>query len=244
MVDGESSKTFHKEIKKIPGIFVIKRRGYKRSPARRLALKKAEKLFRIKVIIITELEKVSLVADNISQVVRPILDDAADIVIPKREEKIFKATYPDYMYQSEIEGNGMYNEALRINGLLSSLDEDLDTFFGPRVLKNDLKIVSLFTRQYRINTMGSLFDTFLYDTEEYANALYFPIVLALKKRVRVKSITILFKYPETQKANEEKGQRQLFIEKRKSQRLAILIELLHFVYYLDNKRQSGVSLLR
>lgn len=244
VVDGESSKTFHKEIKKIPGVIVLKRRGYKRSPARRLALRKASKLFGVRAIIITELEKVSLVADYIPIVVKPILDGDIDIVIPKREEKSFQATYPDYMYQSEIEGNGMYNEALRINGLLSSSDEDLDAFFGPRVLKNEPKIVSLFMRQYHINTMGSLFDKFLYDAEQYSNALYFPIVLALKKGARVKSVTIPFIYPETQKVNEEKGQRQLFIEKRKSQRLAILVELLHFIYYLDKKRQSEVRLVR
>ena len=42
-----------------------------------------------------------------------------------------------------------------------------------------------------------------------------------------------FKYPDLQKQNEEKGSRELFLEKRKAQRISLIVELLHFVAYLE-----------
>ena len=81
--------------------------------------------------------------------VKTILNNQADIVIPKREENFFKKTYSDYQYQSEIEGNKLYNEILRTNGLFKDND-DLDLFFGPRVFLNHPKIVSLFTKKFHL----------------------------------------------------------------------------------------------
>ena len=137
------------------------------------------------------------------------------------------------MYESEVEANKIFNEILRIQGLLSSHDDDLDMFFGPRIFRNDKKIISLFMKKYFLSSLQSSFTKDFFDVEDYSNVLYFSIVLGLKKHFRIKGITIPFVYPKLQKENEEKGERALFLEKRKNQRLSILIELLHFVNYLQ-----------
>lgn len=233
VVDGKSSKTFQKEIKNIGTIIFARRRHPKRSPAKRQAIKIAAKQEGIKVIVLTEPEKVSLVTDCIPFLVKPILEGKADIVVPKRDDELFASSYPSYMYESEFEGNKIYNEILRVQGLLSSHEDDLDMFFGPKVFRNDKKIISLFMKKYSLSSLQSSFTKEFFDVEDYSNVLYFSIVLGLKKHFRIKGITVPFVYPKIQKENEEKGERALFVEKRKNQRLSILVELLHFVNYLQ-----------
>lgn len=233
VVDGKSSKTFHKTVEDIEGIIFTKRRNSKRSPAKRQAIKIAAKQDGVKIIVLTEAEKVSLVTDCISLLSKPILEGDADIVVPKREKKLFVATYPSYMHESEEEGNKIYNEILRVYGLLQSHDEDLDMFFGPRVFRNENKVIRLFMKKYTISSLGSSFTKEFFDVEDYSNILFFPVVLGMKRNFHIKSITVPFVYPKIQKDNEEKGERVLFLEKRKNQRLSLLIELLHFVNYLN-----------
>lgn len=228
VADGKSTRTFRQELSKIDGAIIIKRRSPKRSASKRQALKKAIKLPTIKVIVMTEPEKVSFITDCILQVVKPILSEEADIVVPKRQDKLFKKTYPDYQYESESEANKLYNEVLRANGFLLKRSENLDMFFGPRVLPNNPKIIKLFTKRYLLNTRNVSLEEDYFDIEEYSNIGYFPIVIALKKGLRVKSIVVPFSYPKAQKKNEEVS-KELFHKKRKTQRLALLSELLHFV---------------
>ncbi len=232
VVNGGSSKTFAKELSSIKGIIVIRRRGKKRSPGKRMGIRIASKLPGVKVIVISEAEKVSIVTDCIPQIVEPIINDLADVVVPKREQNLFKSTYPQYMFESEMEGNKIYNEVLTANNLLRSNLESLDMFFGPRAFRNDPKIISLFMKRYHI--LSSEY----FDSEEWSNTLYFPIILALKKGFVVKSITVPFSYPKIQKENEEKNAKDMFFEKRKTQRLGLLIELLHFISFIreDKKR--------
>lgn len=230
VADGKSSKTFRKELSRMNGLLVIKRKSLKRSVARRQTLKKASRLESVKAIIMTEPEKISLL-DSIEKIASPILEGRTDIVVPKRNPDLFQKTYPNYMYESEIEGNKLYNETLRTNGLLK-INEDLDMFFGPRIFRNDKKITSLFTRNYYLKIGKGAYLNSYFDHETYSTTLYFPIVLALKKNLRVMSIDIPFKYPKIQKDSEEKGSRELFLEKRKNQRISILVELLHFTSYI------------
>ena len=234
--DGGSSKTFTKELSGINGIFVIKKRNKKRSPGKRMSIRVASKLAGIKVIVILEVEKVSMITKCIIQIAEPIINGLADVVVPKREQNLFKSTYPEYMFESEMEGNKIYNEILRANNLLNPSLESLDMFFGPRAFRNDKKIIALFMRKYHI--LSSEY----FDSEEWSNTLYFPIALALKKNYRVQSVTVPFAYPNTQRDNEEKGERELFLEKRKAQRLGLLVELLHFINYLEKNRNSRMKL--
>jgi hypothetical protein len=144
------------------------------------------------------------------------------------------------MYESEVEGNLIYCEALRANGLLSSHEEDLDVFFGARVFRNDAKLLKFLFSHYEANPFNSLLEHKLFNLEEYSNSQFFPVVKALLKKKKVVSVTVPFRYPEKQKENEEKGDKSFFILKRRYQRLTILIELMHFLGYLSNKKTRKI----
>lgn len=242
--DGQSSKTFRKELKKIPGIILIKRRSPKRSPSKRQAILKAAKLPGVKVIVLTEAEKVSLVSDCLLQIVEPILKEEAEIVVPKRNDELFRQSYPDYQYESEVEGNKTYNEELVSHKLLDIGDDSLDMFFGPRVLANKKNVLSLFMRRYHFSIVDVSFPKWYFDADEFSNVNYFPVVAALKKGMKVKSVEVNFRYPDLQKQNEEKGSREVFLEKRKAQRIGLIVELLHFVAYLEKYRGLRVRAVK
>lgn len=241
LVDGKSTNTFKKEITKIEGVRLVKRRARKRSPNKRQAITLASQIPGVKVIIQTEAEKVSVITDCLEQMVKPLLFGDIDIVIPKREAKLFKESYPSYMYESEVEGNKVYNEGLRAYGLLGSDQEDLDLFFGPRAYRNDPKILQLLHKRYHINTNNLSFPSTYFDLEELSNAQFFPFIIALKKKMKVLSVEVPFVYPKIQKENEEKGAYELFIEKRKAQRLSLIVELLHFLSYLNKNPGSRLK---
>lgn len=234
VADWQSPRTFRKELSSFSNLILIRRRSPKRSPSKRQALSKATKFPGVRAIIISEPEKTSLVKESVPLIVTPILNGEADIVVPKRDDKLFKETYPPYQYESEVEGNRTYNEELRSHKLINISDNDFDMFFGPRAFSNDRKIVSLFMRRYRFSIAHASFPSWYFDAEELSNTNFFPIVSALRKGLKVKSIEIPFSYPKIQKENEEIGQKNLFFEKRKAQRIGLIVELLHFVAYLEN----------
>lgn len=244
VVDGKSSLSFKRELLQFDTLHVIKRKSVKRSPSKRLAIKKASKLSGVKAIILSEPEKTSLISECLWEIVMPILKGETDIVIPKRSDQLFKASYPFYMYESEVEGNKIYNEALRTHGLLDPSTEDLDMFFGPRVIRNDRKIIALFMRRYSMRIGRYMITNELFEPEEYSNAQFFPIVQALKRGLKVLSVEVPFRYQTIQKENEEIGQRDNFFEKRRTQRMSILIDLMHFLSYLERKKVSGIRAVR
>lgn len=241
LVDGNSAKTFVVELKRIPGVKVLQSKVHKRSPNRRKAIFEASSIEGIKAIVMTEIEKVSVVTDCMEQIVKPVLVGEADVVVPKREDALFKKTYPLYMYESEVEGNLLYNEGLRSNGLLSTHQEDLDLFFGVRVFRNNRRLLKQLLSHYEASPFNSLMHHKLFDLEEYSDAQFFPVVKALALGFRVISVEVPFKYPETQKENEEKGERDDFILKRKYQKVTILIELMHFLGYLEKKKTRSIK---
>ncbi len=241
IVDGGSAKTFYSELKRIPGVKLFKAKIAKRSPNRRKAIFEASKIPGVKAIVMTEIEKVSLVTDCMREIVAPVLSDQADLVIPRREVTLFKKTYPSYMFESEVEANLLYSEALRANGLLSAHAEDLDVFFGARVFKNDPKMLKYLFSHYEANPFDTLLEHKLFNLEEYSNAQFFPVVKALVRRLRVVSVTVPFKYPEKQKENEEVGDREHFILKRRYQRLTIIVELMHFLGFLGDKQTRKIT---
>lgn len=237
VVDGKSTGTFREELKQIPNIIFQTRKGVKRSPGKRQAFRIASKIPGVLAIVATEAEKYSLFTDCMPDIVKPILEDEADIVIPQREDTLFKKTYPKYMYESEIEANRLYNEVLRTHGFLSTNVSDFDLFFGPRVFRNDRKILSLFLKRYIFSIGNVLFPEEYFDTEQLSNAQFFPVVLALKKKLRIKQVTVPFSYPILQKDNEDVGLRDTFIAKRSAQRMGLLLELMHLINALQGKKR-------
>ena len=83
----------------------------------------------------------------------------------------------------------------------------------------------------RYNVLSSEF----FDVDEWSNAVYFPVLLAFKKGLRVQSVTVPFSYPKLQKKNEEVDAKEIFLEKRKAQRLGLLVELLRFISFIQKK---------
>lgn len=234
IVDGKSSRSFNKLLKNFPSIILIKKLSPKRSPAKRQAFKAASKIDGVKVIIACEGEKVSLL-DSIIPIVKPILENKADIVVPKREETLFKETYPNYMYESEKEGNKLYNEQLRFHHLIKG--DYWDLFFGPRVFCNNPKVLSLFLKKFHFQKDQKSLEEY-FDPEEYSNALYFPIIIGLQKKFKVKCVKIPFSYPKLQKINETIGAKEFFVEKRQNQRIATLLHLMYLLNYLQRKSKK------
>ncbi|MBI2641670.1 hypothetical protein HYW87_03695, partial [Candidatus Roizmanbacteria bacterium] len=188
VADGKSSKTFRNIILHIPRLVIIKRKSLKRSVAKRQVIKKASTLANVKIIIITEPEKVSLL-DSLDKITKSILEGRADVVIPRRNIVLFQKSYPSYMHESEIEGNKLYNEVLRTNKILKKKD-DLDMFFGPCAFANTQRVVSLFTRPYHLKISKSAYlDSYFY-SDPISVPIDFGIVMSLKKRFRVKSVDI------------------------------------------------------
>lgn len=228
VVDSEDPKEFREELLKLKGgMQIINRKSLQSSPAKRQAFTAASKLPNIKVIIASEPEKISLI-DSIPTIVKPILEGKADIVVAKRNNKLFRQSFPDYMYYSETEGNKLYNNQLRLHHLLPNQDDELDIFFGPRAFANTPKNLKLFTRKYLNPIKDTLPDKY-FDPEKYSNTLYFPIVAALKDNLKIMSVEIPFLYPRLQKLNESSGARDFFIKKRKSQKIGILRELMSYL---------------
>lgn len=183
VVDGKSSRNFQNKLKTFSKLHILKRQGIKRAPAKRKSLLAASKLPKVKTIILCEAEKVSILK-NIRQIIEPILENSVDIVIPKRQENLFKKTYLAYMYTSETEGNRLYNQQLQSHNIIPK-NISFDWFFGPRALSNKPKILSLFRKKFmeEQNTISEYSDP-----EELSNILFFPIVTALKKGYNVKNM--------------------------------------------------------
>lgn len=240
--DGKSTKTFRRDLEAIPGAIILKRKTKTSGEGKRTAIDRLSKIPGVEVIVLTEPEKVSILTHCLEQITSPILHDKADIVIPKREDGLFKATYPKYMYDSEREGNSIYNEALRANDLLPEELLTMDTFFGPRVFRNNPQIVQIVKRKYHFSGVSLLEK--LYDPDIYSNVQFFPILNALKKKLRVVSVEVPFRYPHLQKENEDVGQREEFIAKRNLQRVSILIDLMHFLSFLKKNKNSRVRILQ
>lgn len=241
LVDGGSAKTFVSELKKIKGIKLFQSKIHKRSPSRRKAISEASKIPGIKAIVMTEIEKVSVITDSIDIIVSPILHGEADLVVPKREDGLFKKTYPKYMYESESEGNLLYNEALRANGLLSAHASELDVFFGVRAFRNNKKMLKYLFSHYEAHPFDSLMASKLLDLEEYSNSQFFPVVKALHQGYNVVGVQIPFLYPDKQKENEENGEREHFLLKRRYQKLTIIIELMHFLGFLAGNKTRKIK---
>lgn len=241
LVDGGSSKTFVSELKKTNGLKLFQSKLPHRSPNRRKALFEASKILGIRAIVMTEIEKVSFITDCLVASVKPVLEGLADVVVPKREISLFRKSYPDYMFESENEGNLFYNESLRSAGLLSTHEEDLDVFFGARVFKNDKKMLKELFSKYKAHPFNSILANKLFNFEEYSNAQFFPVVRGLSSGYRVMSVTVPFMYPEKQKQNEDRGEKELFVLKRRYQKLTIIVELMHFLGYINHKKTRKIK---
>ncbi len=239
IVDGGSSEAFHRELQQRKIVFENEReRGM--SASRRQVFTLAENQPGAEVICWMEPEKLSLLTDDLfAQAAEPILRGDADVIVPARTEESWQ-TYPTYQQDSEKRANTHLNGLLRTRGLLTSEEDDLDLFFGPRIYANRPEVRELFHRQFAKKekiTKSTLHK--IVDPERYSDATFFPIANALQKGLRVESVSIEYRHPPKQTAFEE-GNSDLD-RKRDAQRRTIVTEMIHLLRLQKEDPRSHLS---
>lgn len=238
LVDGGSSQLFHQALEGL-GINFEKEEsslGLGQGSSRRQALEIARAIPGVEVLCQTEPEKVHFVANSLISLSAPILREEADIVVPQRDQESF-ATYPKYQARTEIRANRLYNKILRKYGLLLDNSPDIDFWFGVRLLANKPEIVDEFERVFLLtyydpeDTIDHLLSSVRPDA--YSNPLFFPVLTALEKGIRIKSVPIHYEHPENQTRFEEGNDE--FDRKRDFQRRIIIRELIYLLRILMNR---------
>ena len=236
VVDGGSSAEFRKTLS-VRGVRVIDQKEKGMSASRRQVFQEAAAFPGVDAICWTEPEKISMI-ENLGQAVKPILEGRADIVIPTRTAESYK-TYPEQQVKSEQKANHLFSNVLRVTGLFPKDSPDLDTFFGPRVFRNDPEIIQLFSRQYRLKEDSRL--AAIVKPDSYLNSTFFPIMLALEKKLRVISIPIDYHHPQRQ-TDFERGNTEFEI-KRVTQKQDIVRGVIQLARFFINNPQKPSELL-
>ncbi len=220
VVDSEASLIFTQKLNELE----IRRLSEEKrgmSAGRQLGFKEASAIKNVKYLCWTEPEKISLI-DYLPDLVRPIIDGTADVVIPKRREKEFQETYPDYQIYFEKQSYHLWSNMLRKFGILPENTEDLDTFFGPKIWRNMPEVSEIFLTEYvyiKNHERSSIFNK-SYRPDQYSNSTQFPIIMALFKKLRVINVEIPYKHPERQTKIESDN--DAFREKRLNQQRQII----------------------
>lgn len=237
VVDGHVNDSFVEALSNL-GVTTLEEEEQTMSGARQQGFQEAAAISNVKVITWTEPEKVSIVQDCVATCVLPILDGEADIVVPKRDETAF-AAYPDYQVDDEKLSNKRWNRALRSAGLLHKDEEDLDAWFGPRFIRNDPALVKLFCDSYEFEprlddtTSEPIALDKLVRPELWANATFLPIIAALEKGYKVKSVDVEYRHPSKQTAVEQ-GSAE-YQRKRAVQRRNIITSTVHLLRLVQNR---------
>lgn len=237
LVDGGSSGEFLKALEDNQIPYEIQKEGGTQGYARRQGLDITQSLHGIKVICETEPEKVSLVRECLPIAASPILLGEADVVIPKRT-KAALATLPEYQAQSEKRSNEIYNKILKSHGLLKANEPDLDFGFGTRFFSNRPEVIGLFKKQYKFRSSNTALHQII-RPDIYSNPLMFPVVEALHRGLRVKSVEVPYTHPNAQTEYEE-GRADI-VRKRDLQRRTVITELVHFIRFLEKSPKSRLS---
>lgn len=240
-IDGGSSDLF-KTLAESGGVNLFPEMQKGMSPSRRQAYREAFRLVAKEtgVVIWQEPEK-NLIGDEektpdcIQAIIRPLLLGEADLVVPKRNEALFRLTYPEYQYRSETEGNKRFNRFLRDTGVLKE-GPDLDVFFGPKAFRATPELLTLFLQMYDFDKSRISGVQKFANPENYFDATMLPVVDALIQGRRVLSVEVPFMYPSEQKHIEESYDQatlDIMVKKRRAQFFGIIDELIHYLTYRD-----------
>lgn len=237
--DGGSSEEFLSKISGL-GFDIHRQKDLGLSASRRQALTQASLKKNTLAIGLFELEKVSFIKDCFVQSVQPILENEADLVVPKRDEKSF-LSYPDYQSLSEKLLNShltsMIISALKKNEkLIPPQIFDIDFLFGPKVILNKPHILDLFMDKYMSKNLS---DEKEFQCEIWANALFFPLIVALYKGLRVISIPVSYLHPTSQTFLESNN--PLFIRKRAYQFKTLHAAIKELILLLEKNPKSRIK---
>lgn len=240
--DGGSSSDFLSALEKFQnqGLTVVRSTVPGRGPQKRCAFEAAALESNCSVIVYTQPEKASLV-NYLTEVSSPILEDKADIVIPKRNLDLFIQSYPEYMRQSELKVNATYDWLMKRENLMRE-NESFDWFFGPVAFRNTPKVLSLFLKQYEVDKSITSRTGAQINPEMHSDGHYFPIIEALFNGLRVVSVEIPFVYPPMQKANETSPELiEDFKKRRALDAVAYRLEAVHFLSFLRGDSRSKIK---
>jgi hypothetical protein len=147
------------------------------------------------IFVWSEPEKVDLIR-SIPQIVRPIEEGEAEVVVPRRSAKSWE-TWPTFQRETEQEANRQYNDIFQTT--------DRDPMFGPVAL--DGSFIDPFILK---EPVAGVEDTYV---QHYATLL-----AESELGATVRSVEIDTTYPPEQKAEEEATLNQTIKEKRIWQR--------------------------
>lgn len=237
--DGGSSDRFISKISGL-GCNVYKQKNHGLSASRRQALTLASLKKGSLALVLFEPEKLSFIKDFLIKSVQPILENKADLVVLKREEKSF-LSYPDYQALSEKHLNSILS-SLMINTLEKNERpippgiNNIDFLFGPKIILNKPHILDLFLDKY---TGKNLSNEKKFQCEIWANVSFFPLIVALYKGLKVASIPISYLHPTSQTLLESNN--PLFIRKREYQFKALLAATKELILLLENNPKSRIK---
>ncbi len=235
-IDGGSSDEFLSALASTDAI-VEKQDQEGMSVGRQQAFDTVSDLEGVEVVCWVEPEKVSLVTEGIIDPALSILNDEADIVVPKRDDNAF-ATYPAFQRDYEQESNRLFNGILRRHGVYPEDAPDIDAWFGPRFFKNTPEVKALFMANYEYKSevqSGMAQDSM----GLWPNALFLPLAAALKRGLRIKSVPVNYVHPAEQTELEQ--QNAQYVDKRSFQQKNILTAVIHFLRYLEQDRSARIQ---
>lgn len=212
VIDGINYRPFRQALER-KGVFVLNETDKGMSASRQQGYKIAQAMPGSVANLWTEPEKVSIVEDCLDLIMAPLLKREADMVIPWRDSESF-STYPDFQADMEQEGNRLWNDLYKAEGIIPYGHPGFDNMFGPRAWHNTL--TGLFLRKYKSTDP----DAKLVKPEEYGNALHFPLIAALIDGKTILSVPVPFRYPEIQKAIEQYNPE--YVKKRIYQQASIM----------------------
>jgi hypothetical protein len=227
LVDGGSSEGFKQELT-ATGLHWHDEEKHGMSGSRRQALEEALKLSGVKILAWTEPEKVSMVQDGIiGRAAEMVSRNEADVVVPCRTPAAWE-TYGEYQRKSEQEANNKIKKLLVSRGLWKKEDPELDLMVGPRVFKNDPKLVEIFLTKYEFVKEEKNRLQEKIKADNWLNFLFISVAAAIAKGYRVVSMEAEYRHPVAQMQVEENTQG--LNQKRDEQRNGILAGM---VYVLD-----------
>ena len=232
LVDGGSSPDFTAKVQSF-GIHAIPQENKGMAASRRQVLNAASSFDQTHVIAWVEPEKVGMM-DVLSILKGRMITEEADMVIPSRTEAGYNS-YPQQQAKSEKQANRFFNKVLRVVRLFPEKYPDLDAFFGPRVFRNTPEMLELFTAIYDLKDHSKLAGKVKPDN--YLNATFFPIVLALARGKKVIGVPVDYMHPSRQTVFEN-GKPE-FEQKRTDQKWDIIRGTVDFARYVMNTGKTS-----
>jgi hypothetical protein len=211
------------------GAIIVRRDKPDKTNGFLLGLKRATKEHGVKAIMFMQPEKNGLI-NSAEELSRPIRENLADVVVPKRNDRLFKETIPKYMYDMET-GNNVYARRLLKKLWLEKRKpeepipdfDQIDYFFGTAMVSNDAEMLEKLFAVYEFTGKKGKEDVGRHIPKE---ATFYPIESAIVEGCRILGVEVPFRYDETIKKNEEDNPEM--ITKREEQRRGLLVAMANF----------------